>query len=185
VRSASRVAAPTLLVFVLGLAACGGPSPAPAASPSRTLAGTPAAIPTSAAEPTAVPGGGSAGPSRSAGPAATPPPTTRTDWGVIVDGLPDGFPVFPGAEVADPQPTAVSGAFLASAGVGEVAAWYRVALEAIGKSTVNLSSPLEDGSRVLDMKGNPPECMLQLTFRPEGGSTMITVLYGAGCAGQG
>jgi hypothetical protein len=36
---------------------------------------------------------------------------------------------------------------------------------------------------VLDVLGDLPECRLQLTFRPAGGSTMITVLYAAGCAG--
>ena len=61
----------------------------------------------------------------------------------------------------------VSGAFIAPAGVDEVATWYRDALEATGKSTLDLSSPLEDGSRVLDMQGDLPECRLRLTFRPE------------------
>ena len=83
---------------------------------------------------------------------------------------------------AEPPAEPASGAFIASAGVDEVATWYRDALEATGKSTLDLSSPLEDGSRVLDMQGDLPECRLRLTFRPAGESTMITVLVAAGCA---
>ena len=66
-----------------------------------------------------------------------------------------------------------------------MATWYQDALEATGASTLDLSSPLEDGSRVLDMQGDLPECRVRLTFRPEGGSTMITVLVAAGCVGGG
>ena len=36
---------------------------------------------------------------------------------------------------------------------------------------------------MLDTVSDLPECRIQTTFRPAGGSTMITVLYGAGCAG--
>jgi len=110
-------------------------------------------------------------------------PTTQTDWGSIMDAMPQGFPVFPDAAVAEPPAEPVSGAFIASAAVDEVATWYRDALEATGKSTLDLSSPLEDGSRVLDMQGDLPECRIRLTFRPAGESTMITVLVAAGCAG--
>jgi hypothetical protein len=99
-----------------------------------------------------------------------------------MDAMPQGFPVFPDAAVAEPPAEPASGAFIASAGVDEVATWYRDALEATGKSTLDLSSPLEDGSRVLDMQGDLPECRLRLTFRPAGESTMITVLVAAGCA---
>ena len=116
-------------------------------------------------------------------PDATPAATTQTDWGAITDALPEGFPVFPGATVAEPPAEPASGAFIATAGVDEVATWYRDALEATGQSTLDLSTPLEDGSRVLDMQGDLPECRVRLTFRPAGGSTMIIVLVGAGCAG--
>ena len=50
----------------------------------------------------------------------------------------------------------------------------------LGKSTLDLSSPLEDGTRVLDIVTDLPECRIQATFRPEEDSTMITVLFGAG-----
>ena len=91
--------------------------------------------------------------------------------------------MYPGAQIADPLPTPASAEFISSASVDDVATWYRDALEGLGYSTMGLSGPLEDGSRVLDSQGDLPECRIQSTFRPAGGSTMITVLYAAGCAG--
>ena len=165
------------LAFVL--AACGGPSPSGSPTPGPTTA------PTTAPGPTEVPGGQTPGTTDPTESPAPIPPTTQTDWGLIVDVLPADFPVFPGAAVAGPPAEAVSGAFIASAGVDEVAAWYRDALEATGKSTLDLTAPLEDGSRMLDMQGDLPECQLRVTFRPAGESTMIIVLLGAGCFGLG
>ena len=72
-----------------------------------------------------------------------------------------------------------------AADVDTVASWYRDALEAAGYATIDLSDPLEDGSRVLDSQTDLPECKVQTTFRPEGGSTMITVLFAAGCVAIG
>ena len=65
----------------------------------------------------------------------------------------------------------------------EVAAWYVDSFEAFGWSRIDLGSALEDGTRVLDLGTDLPECRVQVTFRPAGGSTMIIVMYGAGCAG--
>jgi hypothetical protein len=79
----------------------------------------------------------------------------------------------------------VSAAYASKDGVDAVAPWYRKALEDTGFSTLDLSDPLEDGSRVLDSQGDLPECQVQITFQPAGGSTMITVLYAAGCAALG
>jgi len=129
---------------------------------------------------------GSAQPEESAEP--TDPPdvpgggTTETEWGTILDQVPGGFPVFPGASPAEFAEGPVSGAWLAGGDVGAVSAWYVDALATAGYSN-DLSSPLEDGSRVLDTGSDLPECRIQTTFRPAQGSTMITVLYGAGCGG--
>ena len=172
--------------LALVLASCGASAPSASPAPAATAGLTSA--PATPPEPTEVPGGqtpGAAEPGGSVEPPVTTIPTTQTDWGEILDALPDGFPVFPDAAVAESPAEPVSGAFITSAGVDEVATWYRDALEATGKSTLDLSSPLEDGSRVLDMQGDLPECRVRLTFRPEGGSTMITVLVAAGCAGGG
>jgi hypothetical protein len=111
--------------------------------------------------------------------------TTKTAWGVILDAVPDTFPVFPDATLASPVPEAVSGAWIATATVDEVAVWYHDAVLAAAFASADLGSALEDGSRVLDVQGDLPECKVQVTVRPAGGSTMISVLYGAGCAGPG
>jgi hypothetical protein len=175
--------------IALAVAACGttGPSASPSAESTEVAAASPtpaptlAASPSEAPEPTAVPGGQTVSP----GPPATHKPTTTvTDWGVILDRVPDDFPRYPGAkdtEVDEP----VSAALIAEADVETVARWYRDALEAAGYGTLDLSDPLEDGSRVLDSQTDLPECQVQTTFRPEGGSTMITVLFAAGCVAIG
>jgi hypothetical protein len=176
------------LALVMALAGCAGsttsarsagPSAAESASPTAAATGG-ASTPPSIEPPTPTPVPGAPG-------GTAPPPsdigTTETDWGTILDAVPGSFPVYPGAEGADVVEGPASAAWVTPAGVEEVAAWYRGALEQLGLRTVGLSDPLEDGSRVLDSAGDLPECRVQTTFRPAGGSTMITVLYGAGCAG--
>lgn len=161
-------------------AATGEPS-SPATGPG--LPGTIDASPpgaTGPAVPTSVPGGVTPSP----GPAASRIPSTQTDWGAILDGLPASFPIYPGVTPAEPPSEPVSGAFDTSASVDQVARWYRSTFADLGFSLLDLSAPLEDGSRVLDVQSDLPECRMQLTFRPLGESTMITVLYGAGCAGS-
>ncbi len=184
----SRALLPGLALVLLGAAACGGPAPsiapsASSASAASSASKTPAPTPvlTAVPTPTVVPGA-------TEEPSGEPvgPPTIITDWGAILDQVPDGFPVYPGAKPADlPDRIPNSGAWIAGAGTDTVAAWYTDAFEALGFTTENLSSPLEDGSRVLDIVSDLPECRIQTTFRPADGSTMIIVLYGAGCAGGG
>ena len=178
------------LVVAAIVAACGGPSPsATRASPATT---SPTAVPTptltEVPPPTVVP-------VPSSGPATDPPEPTQppgrgtTDvplWGTILDIVPDGFPVIPGAKPAEGLNEPASGWWLAETSMDEVASWYERTLREQGFTIDDLSSPLEDGSRVLDVSTDLPECRLQLAFRPVDGSTIIRVLYGAGCAvGQG
>ena len=170
---------------MVGVAACGttGPSATPSAASSDVAVAslTPAPSDAATSAPTAVPGGQTIDP----GPPATHKPTTTvTDWGVILDSVPDDFPRYPGAKDAEVDEP-VSAALLAEADVETVAGWYRDALEAAGYGTIDLSDPLEDGSRVLDSQTDLPECQVQTTFRPEDGSTMITVLFAAGCVAIG
>ena len=167
------ILATALLALVVG--ACGSPAPSAITPAPASAAGSAATM----APPTEVPGGASTQPA----PQPTHVTTTQTDWGTILDAVPTTFPVFPGAQVAEPPAEPVSAAFVSTAPVDNVATWYRDALQAQGFATTSLSSPLEDGSRVLDSQGDLPECRIQVTFRPAGGSTMITVLYAAGCAG--
>jgi hypothetical protein len=174
--------------LLLGLSACGPSSPS--TTPVGPVTVVPSAAATQAGEPsqgttspadqpslTPVPGGSMTGPSGAGS------GTTLTDWGRILDTVPDGFPVYPGARPADGLAEPVSGAWVADAATATVADWYVGTFKELGWSSVDLGSALEDGSLVLDLASDLPECRVQATFRPAGGSTMILVLYGAGCAG--
>lgn len=176
------------LAGILGaaLAGCGGPVPTKASPSGATGSAIPPA--TAVVDPTPVL---TPIPDLTPVPGATdepiPPPggggTTVIDWGTILNRVPDDFPVFPGAKPTEVDDGPGSGAWFVDATVDEVATWYRDRLEALGFTTKDLSSPLEDGSRILDTVSDLPECRIQTTFRPAGESTKIIVLYGAGCAG--
>ncbi len=176
-RSASRpLAAALLLAMAAGActAAPGAPSAAPSTSPPGPAVGTSAPVASAGEQATA----------SASSEAATPPAgTTQTPWGRIRDAVPAGFPVYPGATVADTPPGgAVSGAWVSSATAAEVASWYRTALLAARWAKVDDGGALEDGSHVLDVQGDAPGCKAQVTAKPAGESTMISILYGAGCA---
>jgi hypothetical protein len=143
---------------------------APSDAPQPSDAPTPPA-------PTKVPGGGERTPQPSPG-------TFDTAWGKAWDALPPGFPVPPASTPADPGDPAdgpVSGAFVIDISPDDAAALQQVGMAAAGYSTEALSGPAEDGSLVLDSIGTDPACRVQTTVRPLGGTTMITVLYGAAC----
>jgi hypothetical protein len=181
VRPAVRLA--TLLAVALAVGACTG---SPAATPGASSVVSAAPTVASAAARTAEPGASTpaSGSTATSAPDATPVSTTQTPWGRILDTVPATFPVFPDATVADTPPGgAVSGAWVSKASVSEVATWYRDALRAASFAKVDVGSPLEDGSRVVDVQGDLPECKAQVTVKPQGDATMISVLFGAGCAG--
>lgn len=172
------------------VAGCGstGPSPVPAtpaaasassatASPEGTDTAAATAAPSDVPTLTPVPGGATGDP----GPAGTPIATTQTDWGTILDDVPPTFPMYPDAGVADDEGGPYSGTFDAPDAADVVAAWYRDEFTSRGYA-VELSEPLEDGSQVIDAQADLPECRIQMTFRPAGGSTIITVLVAAACA---
>lgn len=175
------------LAVALTVTACGSTptsgAPSPASPSSTTVAAaSPSVAPSDAPAPTAVPGGETVSP----GPPAThKPTTTNTDWGVILDAVPDDFPRYPDAKDTEADEPVSAALVTDTADVDTVASWYRDALEAAGYATIRLSDPLEDGSRVLNSQTDLPECKVQTTFRPEGGSTMITVLFAAGCVAIG
>jgi hypothetical protein len=184
-----RSSASLVTVLLVGvLAACGGTAasavPAASATPATASTARPTPVLTEGPPPTVVPVPSSS--TATDPPEPTQPPggsTTDTGWGAILDVVPDGFPVIPGAKPAEGLDEPASGWWLAGASVDEVACWYQGALAEVGFTVGDLSSPLEDGSRVLDVSSDLPECRLQLAFRPADGSTIIKVLYGAGCAG--
>jgi hypothetical protein len=176
----AALAVVAILVVACGASTSATPiAPTPSAVAQRTPAPThaPTAKPTPILTP--VPGG----PSDEPNPPPVNPGTTVTDWGTILDTVPKDFPVYPGAEPAELPEGPTSGTWSVGADVEAVATWYRQRLKEAGFSHLDLSSPLEDGSRVLDIASDLPECRIELTFRPANGSTMIIVMYGAGCAG--
>jgi hypothetical protein len=107
-------------------------------------------------------------------------PTIQTDWGEIVDGLPPSFPLYPDADVADVPGEVVSGSFEVPVDVATVVAWYTQQLTERGYA-VDTGDALEDGSRVMDVSSDLPECRFQLTARPTDGSTIMTVLVASAC----
>jgi hypothetical protein len=176
-RSAARLLA--ALVVVVGVGACVA-SPAASSVP----VGSPPPSPAAGAEMAATSGVTSNPAIVPSKPAPTPVGTTNTPWGRILDAVPARFPVFPNASAADPPPTgAVSGAWVSASPASQVAAWYHDALLAANWAKVDDGGALEDGSHVIDIVGDRPECKAQLTVKPAGGLTMVTVLYGAGCVG--
>ena len=141
------------------------------------------------ASPDGSTGGPSAAASATSDEASTPPADgpvadTQTDtaWGRIWDGVPVGFPVFPGAMVAgDTSPEPVSATYsVAKDDTAVIATWMQAALENASFRTEALSGPLEDGSFALEMIGQA-ECRLQVIVGPMGGLTFVTVRYGAAC----
>lgn len=168
---------PSRLVFAIAVAGLA----ATLASCSPT---TFSIAPTGTIEPTAAPA--SEPPASDPGasdPGATPRTTqTETTWGRIWDDLPDGFPLYPGATVADDATAEPVSGVVAIAGgdPATVATWMQAALESSTYSTEALSGPFEDGSVVLDSVG-VGGCRIQTVVAPVGGLTLMTIRYGAAC----
>jgi hypothetical protein len=162
-------------------AGCGSASASPAAtavaasSPSAAASLEPSTAPAPSLTP--VPGGQSNGP----GPVGTLIPTTQTEWGEILDDLPASFPIHPDADVAEVPGEVVSGSFEVPADVDALVAWYTDTYTERGYA-VDAGTALEDGSRVIDVAADLPECRIQMTFRPTDGSTIMTVLVASACA---
>jgi hypothetical protein len=178
-------AALLILAATLVLAACdptGGSAPGTTA-PGATVAPGATASP-EGSEPagptlTPVPGGQTTEPV----PLPTVVGVVQTEWGAILAALPDSFPVHPGADLVD-LPEVTTASFSVPVDLEAATGWYVEALEAKGYQ-LDLSDPLESGERVLDAASDLPECRIQVALRPEQDSTIISVLYGAGCAGLG
>jgi hypothetical protein len=47
--------------------------------------------------------------------------------------------------------------------------------------TVDIGTPLEDGTVVLDATASPPGCKAEVRFTPISGTIIMSVLYGASC----
>jgi hypothetical protein len=140
--------------------------------------GAPSSSPTSAS---VAPAASSPAPSDlvAAGPTAG---QTDTEWGPIWDTVPSGFPTYPGSKATDVG-TDPASAVRVVEGVkaSAIASWMDEHLRATAFRSDGLSGPFEDGSYVLDLSG-ASGCNVQVRVAPAGGTSMITVLYGAACA---
>ncbi|MEO7663599.1 MAG: hypothetical protein ABIV26_00610 [Candidatus Limnocylindrales bacterium] len=163
-RRRRRLLRPLLLLAALtalpGLAAC-----APVSNPQPSAAATPTRVPTDAG----------------ATPGSTATSQTDTDWGRIWDALPAGFPQFAGASPTETGEGPASATLdVGDAAPAEVATFYQSTLETAGYSTVSMSGPREDGSIEIQSTGDG-SCQVRTTIAPLGGTTIVTILYGAGC----
>ena len=159
----------TVAAATLALAACGSSGPSGASS------STTPAVPTTAASPAT---STAAQPSSGAGVGQT-----DTPWGRVWDTLPSRFPAIPGARPSDEAATGPASATLVIDGdVARLVATALVTqLAGAGFPTAGLGAPLEDGSYTLDATAATPGCKVQLTIKPMGGETFVTILYGAAC----
>jgi hypothetical protein len=159
------------LVAAIAVAACSSNAATTSPSSSATPLASPAPAATTA----------SATPSASAG-AASAAGQTDTTWGRIWDSLPGGFPPIPGSTPTEATGAPASATLVVQGDAAKaIATSMQTALSAAGFRTDGLSGPLEDGSYVLDSAGTPAGCMVQVTAKPLGGVTTITIMYGAVC----
>lgn len=170
VRGLAAGPAALLALAIVLLAGCGQnvttPSPSPTgAPPSATPSDGPTAVPTDAGT----------------SPEPSPPGQSDTDWGRIWDALPESFPEFAGASPAETGEGPASAVLdVGDTDPAEVAAYYVGALEAAGYSTLARSDPREDGSIEAEWAGDTT-CRVRATITPLGGTTIVTILYGADC----
>jgi hypothetical protein len=101
-------------------------------------------------------------------------------FGVIFDALPAAFPKLAGQEPAETGDGATSGSFAVNLSPADASAAIEAALTAQGWS-VDVGSPLEDGSVVLEATHAPAGCKTEVRFTPLSGTVIMSVLYGASC----
>ena len=171
-RAAARARSILGAALALVLVACGS-APHPSTRPS-------AAASAAAAAPslTPVPGGSTL---PASGASSGTPTTSEVDgFGTIWDALPASFPKLVGMIPADEAKPA-SGLFAAIMGdAAEASTSMREALRAQGWR-VDVGSPLEDGTVVVDATGPTSGCRAEIRFTPVSGSLIMEVLYGASC----
>ena len=167
---------PILLITLAVLAVGCGPSATATASPHPSATGSTAARPASPSL-TPVPGGPA---SPIVGASVGPPTTTDTEFGTIFDALPSTFPRLPGQEPAETGAGPTSGSFAVNMTAAAASKAIQAALVAQGWS-VDVGSPLEDGTIVLEATGATAGCKSEVRFTPVSGTVIMSVLYGASC----
>ena len=167
-----RAANPRFPILAVALAVlaigCGSSAAATSSASSRTAV---------APSLTAVPGGPASPVVRAT---VGPPTTTDTDFGTIFDSLPASFPTLPGQEPADTGAGPTSGSFALNVTPQQAMLAMRAAL-AGADWTVDVGSPLEDGTVVLEATHAPAGCKTEVRFTPLSGTVIMSVLYGASC----
>jgi hypothetical protein len=111
------------------------------------------------------------------------PSQSETEWGPIWDELPATFPIPPGAEPAAAEKGPVSASYtvpVASSTARQLAELYEAGLNDRGYSAT-IDEALEDGS-ITTWSTNGAGCDVLVTILPRGNESLITVLYGTGCA---
>jgi hypothetical protein len=109
-----------------------------------------------------------------------PPTTTDVEgFGRIQDRVPASFPRLPDQTESEIGST-TSGMFVSNLDPGAASRSMRDALTAQGW-TVDMGTPLEDGTVVLVASGRQPGCKAEVRFTPASGSILMSVLYGASC----
>ena len=111
------------------------------------------------------------------------PSQSEAEWGPIWDELPATFPIPPGVKPAEADKGPVSAAYavpVASSTARQIAEFYEAALNERGYSAA-IDGPLEDGS-ITTWATNGYGCDVLVTILPRGDESLITVLYGTGCA---
>jgi hypothetical protein len=109
-----------------------------------------------------------------------PPTTTNVNgFGKIFDRVPASFPRLPDQTESEIG-SAASGMFVSNLDPQTASRTIREGLTAQGWS-VDVSTPLEDGTVVLVATGPQPACKAEVRFTPASGSILISVLYGASC----
>jgi hypothetical protein len=150
--------------------------------------GSSGALDASSLSPSSSPAGVATAPPEAATPSPVPSPSTGatqsdTAWGRIWDSLPASFPAVPGGTASEEGATGAASGVYTFQGqkAKDVAALMQRLLSSAGYSTLGLSGPLEDGSYVVDMSGQPQGCKVQASVDPTGSVTTLTILYGATC----
>lgn len=106
---------------------------------------------------------------------------TQTEVGRIWDSLPPSFPRISGAIPTETGSGPTSGTFAVGTNLASAVATMKAGLTGLGYN-VDVGSPLEDGSVVLDAGGGAePDCRIEVRFTPLSGTISMAVLYGAAC----
>jgi hypothetical protein len=170
-RRAAHPSVPILAIaLVLVAVACGPTGPTPRSTAGAAPSVTPSLTP--------VPGGSTAAGSPAASVSQT---DTQTEVGRIWDALPTSFPRIAGAIPIETGSGPSSARFAVGSDLPSAVATIRAGLTDLGYN-VDVGSPLEDGTVVLDAGGgDEPECRIEVRFTPLSGTITMAVLYGAAC----